>query len=182
MIADAVMASEYTENRNSCNSAVADCVIYPCTALRHPIWVLNTADLLALLEERKVSRADIARAIKVTPSRVTEMYKGERAIKLDEAAKLVETFGLEQVPEADPLPLSIYRLAVRHIALRLKAPLSEPLLEDLAEDLLAFGRFAASPSVRQSVEAAEGFFRALQYRHREPEEGARPENGPEKTR
>jgi len=54
----------------------------------------------------------------------------------------------------------------------------EPALQELAEDLRAFSVFAANPKVRQSVEAAEGFFQALQLRRPEAEEEARQGSDP----
>lgn len=147
----------------------------------NPAGVFDTAELLARLEQRGVRNIDIANALGLPDSRVPEIRKKTRALKLDEAVKLVRAFGLEQGQEAAPLPLPIVRLAVLHIARRLGVSLREEQIADLAADLRAFSQFAADPRVRGSVEAAEGFFHALDYRRIEPEEEAPRGNDREPT-
>lgn len=50
---------------------------------------------LAEVERKAGSRSEIARVLGLSPSRVTEMYKGERGLSYDEAAKLAVTYGIE---------------------------------------------------------------------------------------
>jgi hypothetical protein len=143
-------------------------VIYGAKGFRHLRVVLTTKELLARLRDRSVKNADIARALSVTPSRVTEMYDGTRALKLDEAVKLVEAFGLEQEPSPReaPIPAQVSQLIVQHIARELGRPLNEdaPQLQELAEDLRAFSEFVTDPAVRESIDLATAFFQAMRLR------------------
>ena len=178
MICETVIDRSYTENRNDCNSRVPLCVIYPPSAFRQAGGVLTTKELLARLRDRNVKNADIARALQITPSRVTELFNGERALKLDEAAKLVAAFDLEaeQSPDSkvSPLPAPVSRLVVQHIARQLDRPLEEdsPQLEALAEDLRAFAEFVTDPAVRESIDLAMAFFQALRLRRPAPVEAS----------
>jgi len=127
--------------------------------------MLSSEELLALMERRKIRRADIARALNVDPARVTEMYKGERRIRLDEAARLVEAFGLDATETTlSPLSVPIARLLVLYASRRIGRPLApdDPLVEDLALDFQAFSEFALDSEVRDSAEAIQGFFQALE--------------------
>jgi transcriptional regulator with XRE-family HTH domain len=172
MIPETVIGSEYTGNRNVCNSDVPACVIAPPLWLSHPVVVLTTVELIARLDERGIRNADIARALKVSPSRVTEIKKGERAIKLDEAAKLVVEFDLESgsSQKVPPLPGRIARLIVLYIAAELDHDSEEnrERIEELSEDVRAFAEFVADPRVRESAEAAEAFFQAMRLRRPTP--------------
>ena len=181
MISDTVMPISVTENRNAMQEAFSGCVIYPPEINPQLVGVMTTADLLARLEDRGVRNVDIAKALNVTPSRVTEIKKGDRAIKLDEAVKLVQAFQLEPSQQVPALPLSVLRLVVLHVARRLGAEMREEQVADLAADLRAFSIFAADPKVRGSIQAAEGFFQALQLRHPEPEEEAPSGSDPAPT-
>lgn len=172
MIPETVMEPEYTGNRNVCNSEMPDCVIAPPLWFSHPRVVLTTAELIARLEERGIRNAEIARTLGVSPSRVTEMKKGERAIKLDEAAKLAAEFDLESLPSqrVPPLPGRISRLIVLYIAAELghDAEENREQIEELSEDVRAFAEFVADPRVRESAEAAEAFFQAMRLRRPTP--------------
>lgn len=118
--------------------------------------------LHAMLDAKKIKRADIARALKLGPSRITEILDGRRKLKLDEAEVLVETFGLEEPQFNVPTATPILQLAVRHVAQELGC--DEQLLaqrsDDLVQDLAAFFRYAANPQVRENIALAEGFFLA----------------------
>lgn len=168
MISATDINSGYTENRKDCNSDVPLCVIYPPSGFVQPRVVLTTQELLRRLVDRGVKNADIARTLNITPSRVTEMHKGLRAIKLDEAAKLVEAYNLEQepAPRVSPLPASIARLIVLYVAAELGVDLQAqaPLVRELSEDVRAFAEFVADPQVRESTDAAAAFFQALRLR------------------
>lgn len=144
--------------------------------------VLDTDELLARLEERGIRNADIARALGLPDSRIPEIKRKDRALKLDEGAKLVRAFGLEQDHQVSPLPGSIMRLIVRYVADGLGATPSEAMIQEMSEDLRAFGVFAADPKVRRSLDAAEGFFRALRLRRPEAAKEVRRESDPRHAR
>lgn len=146
--------------------------------------MFDTDELLARLEQRGVRNIEIAKALNLPDSRVPEIKRKDRALKLDEAVKLVRAFQLESDQAALPLPDPILRLIVRFVALQLGTRLEEddPRLEEIAEVLRAFSAFASNPKVRRSVEAAEGFFQAMILRRPKSEVEAQPENGPEPIR
>lgn len=140
--------------------------------------MMDTGELLSAIDARGIRNRDIVRVLGVDPARVTEMRKGKRRILLDEAAKLSREFELESDPRVVPLPQSVNRLLVRHVAATLGClpEGDDPRLAELAEDLRAFSVFVTDPKVRQSVDAAETFFQAMTLRHRE-----RPIEGPQET-
>jgi len=174
MICETVINHGYTENRKVCKPSFPLSVIYRPERFFQLRVVLTTKELLARLREKGVKNADIARALNVTPSRVTEMYDGTRALKLDEAVKLVDAFDLEQQPSqrVSPLPAPVSQLLVRHIALQLGHPLNEDSqqLRELAEDIRAFAEFVTDPEVRGSIDLATAFFQALRLRRPAPVE------------
>lgn len=139
--------------------------------------MFDTDELLERLKAKRVKNVEIARALGLPDSRVPEIKRKDRALKLDEAVKLVRTFGLEQDQSAVPLPAPVVRLLVRYIAAELRAPLeeSDPHLEELTADVRAFAEFCVDPKVRRSIEAAEGFFRAMHLRR--PKAGAEAPQG-----
>lgn len=145
--------------------------------------VLDTDELLARLKERGVRNVDIARALDLPDSRVPEIRDKRRALKLDEAAKLVRAFSLEQDAPAIPLHPQMLRLVVRYVAAALGVPVPrlEADLEELTEVLRSFSIFVADPKIRQSPETVEAFFRAMEPRHPRPEPEAPPESDPERT-
>jgi hypothetical protein len=131
--------------------------------------MMNTDEILEALNKKGIRNIEIANALGLPDSRVPEIKSKRRALKLDEAVKLVQAFGLEQGRLLVPLPTSVYRLVVRYLADELGASLPESQIADLTKDVQAFAAFAADPKVRQSLDAAEGFFRALRLRRRESE-------------
>jgi hypothetical protein len=143
--------------------------------------VLDTDQLLARLEEKGVRNVDIARALGLPDSRVPEIKRKERALKLDEAVKLVRAFGLEQGQTVAPLPPAVSRLVVRYVAESLGASPEDEHLADLAEDLRAFSEFVADPKVRRSLEAAESFFQAMRLRRPRAEREAAPQSDPHRA-
>ena len=159
---------------NERNSAFSVCVIYPRVSSGQLTAMLTTAELLARLEERGIRNIDIAKALGVTPSRVTEMKKGERAIKLDEAATLVSEFDLQSgsSQRVSPLPAPIARLIVEHVVLSLGESLKarQSQIDALAEDVRAFAEFVTDPKARESIELAMAFFQAVRLRHPAPGE------------
>lgn len=144
--------------------------------------VLDTDELLARLKAKGIKNIEIAKALDLPDSRVPEIRRKERSLKLDEAVKLVRAFGLEREFQADPLPAPIVRLVVRYVALELGVEPTNQQLEDLTLDVQAFGAFVGDPKVRSSVEAAEAFFRALQLRRPEPGGEARQRSDHEPIR
>lgn len=137
-------------------------------ALRQSGAVLDTEELLTKLKEKRVRNVEIARVLGLPDSRIPEIFRKERALKLDEGAKLVRAFGLEPSPEAMPLPAPILRLAVRYLASELghSAEENDRQLEELLADIQAFSEFVSDPKVRRSIDAAEGFFQAMRLRRR----------------
>lgn len=146
------------------------------------VGVLDTDELLSRLEARGVRNVDIARVLGLPDSRVPEIRTKRRALKLDEGAKLVRAFELEQDHRASPLQASVVRLLVQYIASELRADIDEPAIHELSEDVRAFAEFVADPKVRSSVEAAETFFRAMRLRRPESASKGRSETDPEQTR
>ena len=140
--------------------------------------MIDTEELLRRLDDRNIKNVQIARALGLPDSRIPEIRSRKRAIKLDEAAKLVRAFELEEAREVPPVPLPIMRLAVRYVALQLRANPPEETIEECAKVLRAFSAFLSDRRVRQSVDAAEGFFRALSLRLPESDEEARQQTDP----
>jgi hypothetical protein len=175
MMSDAVIPKGSTEYRKDVQAILTKCVISPFYGMRQAQGVLTTVELLARLEEKGIKNADIARTLKVTPSRITEMKKGERTIKLDEAAKLVSEFDLE-APAQPPaqrvavLPQEASRLLVRYIAEELACPVAEQRLQEIAGDVRAFAEYVTDPHVRGSLELLTGFFDVMRLRHLSPSE------------
>jgi cytochrome P450 len=144
--------------------------------------MLDTDELLARLEERGIRNVDIARTLGLPDSRVPEIKRKERALKLDEGAKLVRAFGLEQEPRATPIPPQMIQLSVRYVAAMLGVPRErlEAQMGELTATLRAFSEFVSDPKVRRSIESAEGFFQAMLLRPRAESE-APPGTDPERT-
>ena len=176
MMSNAVIPTSDSENRNFTQAELAKGVIAPFTAQVHLGGVLTTAELLARLTERGIARNEIAKALGVHPSRVTEMFKGDRNIKLDEAAKLVSAFDLEsaQSQRVSPLPGPIAKLIVLYVAeeLRIDLQRNSALIEALSEDVRAFAEYVTDPRARESIDLAEAFFRAMRLRRPDPESKA----------
>ncbi len=181
IIAETVMPHSVNGNRKAAQQLFADCVIYLLMECGQTAHMLDTAALLAKIDARGISNSDVARALKVSPSRITELRKGERALKLDEAVKLVQAFGLEPAQQAAPLPASILRLLVRYIAERLGAHLEADQLGELTEDLRAFAVFVADPKIRENLAAADVFFQTLRLRRPAPSEEAPSESDPDRA-
>jgi hypothetical protein len=190
MMSETVMQNGITENRKDCKRPFAKGAIYSDGAYRHNALVLTTRDILTALREKGVPNSQIADALDLDASRVTELYwnidenpKGKpRKLSHDEAVKLVQVYGLEPGQRATPLPLQMLRLVVRHVATKLGVPpaRTEAQMADLAKDLLAFSEFVSEPRVRRSIDSAEDFFQAMILRSRAESE-APPGTDPERT-
>jgi hypothetical protein len=141
--------------------------------------MLDTDELLARLEEKRIRNIDIAKVLGLPDSRVPEIRRKDRALKLDEGAKLVRAFGLEPSQVVAPLPPPILRLVIQYVALELGATANPSQVEELTEDLRAFAEFVTDPKVRRSLDAADGFFQAMRRRRPSAAEEARPGTDPE---
>lgn len=171
MMSETVITNIDSEVRNGPQAQIAERVLYRERPMRHSSGMFTTAKLLDELRRRGIRNGDVARALDVHPSRVTEIYKGERVVKLDEAAKIVEAFGLESpvVQKVPALPGPVARLIVLYLAEELKVRPSPHRVAELSADIRAFAEFVADPKVRQSVESAEAFFQAMRLRRPEIE-------------
>lgn len=124
--------------------------------------MLGAADLLKLLKDRGVTQAAIGRCLGLPSPRISEMYKGERRLQLDEAKKLVESFGVDEAaisPLSEPVARALAIYAAE--TLGLQASPEDERVEELAQELRAFSEFAVDPRVRDSVESIQGFLRGL---------------------
>jgi transcriptional regulator with XRE-family HTH domain len=121
--------------------------------------MLGTNQLLEALQERGVSQAEMARVLRLPSPRISEMYAGKRQIKLDEAKRLVDAFGLDDVQAAPPINEQTARLLVLHVANRLRLPLSpdDDRVQELALDFQAFSKFARAHLPAPSPDATSGF-------------------------
>lgn len=144
--------------------------------------MLDTDQLLAMIEERGIRNVDIARALGLPDSRVPEIKQKKRALKLDEGVKLARAFGLEPNRPVAPLPPAVSRLVVRYIAQELGMSPDDRHLEELSADLRAFSEFVADPKVRRSLDAAESFFQAMRLRRPAAEREAERESDPRPAR
>lgn len=81
-----------------------NCVAENYTAMRHEGRVIGHGDLLSWLiaerEAKRLTNADLQRLLKLPSSRVSDIFSGERQIKLDEAKAIVEHYKLDRAPEA----------------------------------------------------------------------------------
>lgn len=182
MISETVINKGSNENREGLQAPFTEQAIYLVNRPLHRRVMMTTAEILDALEAKGVRNSDIARALNIGPSRVTEIKAGARNLKHEEAVKLVETFDLEPASsqQVAPLPASIMRLIALHIATALKVPEppDSPVMQELVADLAAFSRFVADPQVRESITAAESFFQAMRLRRPAPEPAGPPESDP----
>ena len=155
----AVMVQHCYDKRISSASGKTISVVDGRSAFNHSSQMLGTQQLLAALEAGGVAQADMARVLRLPSSRISEMYAGKRQIKLDEAKRLVEAFGLEGASAAPPINEQTARLLVLHVANRLQVRLSpeDDLVQDLARDFQAFSKFARAHLPSPSPEATSGF-------------------------
>lgn len=67
---------------------------------RHMNCMLSKADIVAALTRKvnagEITQKAIAEAMGVAPPRVSELFKGDRDLSLDEAKSLVERFGIDE--------------------------------------------------------------------------------------
>jgi transcriptional regulator with XRE-family HTH domain len=173
MISDAVMPSFYG-NRKPTSISFPLFGIARQLNYRHLPDMIGSGELLARLKEAGARPTEIAKAMGVAPSRVTELYNGTRQLKLDEAVKLVDAFKLDESPaRLNPVSTPIARLIVLHLAHSLGSEVGDSEVTELAEDLRAFSAFATNPRMRESLDAVEAFFESLRLRRQAALEDAR---------
>jgi repressor LexA len=66
---------------------------------------MDVAKLKALMAEQGETQADIARLLGLTPDKVSKIIHGRRALRLDEANRLIRYFGLDATEPAALLPI-----------------------------------------------------------------------------
>ena len=151
-------------------------VVDAFAAFNHSSKMLSARQLLDLLDARGIPQADMARALKLPSSRISEMYAGKRQLKLDEGKRLVEAFGVdEQVQSVPPISEQTARLLILHVANTLGQPLSpeDDKVQELALDFQAFSKFARAHLPAPSPEATSGFLYARRENWPAPERAMR---------
>jgi transcriptional regulator with XRE-family HTH domain len=151
----------------------AQCVILPIEYLpnmRQIARVIDSDTLLRKLLDAGITQAKIARVLRVDPSQISQLYKGKRQIKLDEAKKLVEEFDLDGADAAPPINEQTARLLILHMANRLGSPLlpTDDLVQELALDFQAFSKFARSHLPALSPEATTAFLAGISFDRQRP--------------
>jgi hypothetical protein len=125
--------------------------------------MLSTDQILAMLTERRTKAADLAGMLGLMPASADRILAGTRHLRLEEARKLVEIFGAEQVTPVALLSLEVARLLASHAAetLGVTADQDDARIETLARDFQAMAAFRADPSFGGSAEEGAKFLRGL---------------------
>lgn len=145
-------AGECYEKRNADASGITHCVIDASGSPSHDLAVLTKRELLARVEDRAASRAEIARVLSIAPARVTEMYADKRDLSFDEARRLISHYGLEGEASA-PRPASIEDIAADN---------GIALVEEIDLSLgMGGGRFADLAESRGMVPFKDEWLRGL---------------------
>lgn len=137
---------------------------------------LSAADIIARLntlkKEERVRPVDIARTLGIPDSRIPAILNDAKGknLKYDVGRKLIKEYKLEETSEIPPLSHAVVSVLADHVLRKLGLSLApdDPKLRELVMDFEVFARFVADPEVRSSVEAAEGFLRALRLRQPSP--------------
>jgi hypothetical protein len=158
-----------------------NCGVAASYGLRQSCGMLDTDELLARLADKGIRNVDIARVLELPDSRVPEIKRKDRRLTLDEGAKLVRAFELEQENRRTPIPVATLRLIVRYVAEEVGIRPEDQQVQELSEDLRAFSEFVADPKVFRSMESAEAFFQALRFRRPKSAEEARPKTDPHRA-
>jgi len=141
----------------------------------HPCAMLPKMDLLRAIERRAGSRANMARALGLAAPRITEMFKGERDLSYDEAAALIDAFGVEEpLPAAEGSAVNDALLKPVLAAVLRYAPRAETdaLADTLAQAVLELIAFVQSdPAMLAKPGMIEGAVRLAMSRPR----GERPQ-------
>lgn len=102
------MFLHYDKRKAFASPDLTESVIYAAGASAHGPSMLETRELLAKVEAKAASRAEIARVLGLAPPRITEMFKGERQLSYAEARKLCLHYKIEpaqQIRAAQLLPI-----------------------------------------------------------------------------
>jgi hypothetical protein len=104
----------------------------------------------------------------LSPARITELYKGDRKLQLEEAKALVEHFHLEGPGlTLTQSSLPVAKMAVLHIARGVGiAQPDDDKVEDLARDLLAFASCALDPQWKGQMDALAQMLQGIEARRR----------------
>lgn len=145
------------DNRIRTASAKTINVVDARNVTLHGSEMFGTDELLSAIEARGISQVEMARVLRLPSSRISEMYAGKRQVKLDEAKKLVDAFGLEDQPAIPPISEQTARILILHVANQLGAAMPDELLQELALDFQAFSRFARAHLPAPSPESTLGF-------------------------
>lgn len=125
--------------------------------------MFNTAELLEKIRPL-ATNAEIARILKVAPPRISEMFRGDRKVQLDEAWRLVQHFGLDREP-ANPVTTPIAKLMVLHVARGVGVySADDHQVEELAKDLAAFATCALDPQWRGQMESLAQILQGIEAR------------------
>lgn len=144
-MSSAVIMQGCYDNRSVTTSRFdTNCVAEQQIMARYSRSMLRGQQIMAMLEARGVTPAEIARAIEQPSSRVSELRHGRRKLTLDEACILAERYGLEDRPALPPLSEATARLMVLHVARSLGRRLSpeDARVSELAADFQALAEFA----------------------------------------
>ena len=122
--------------------------------------MLSTQELLTILAGRRIKSPELAACLGLVPGAGDRILAGTRRLKLDEAKKLIDTFGLEPVSPVGSLSLDIARVLILHAArtLRVKLNPNDAQIEELVRD---FRSVTTDPLLSENAEAAENFLRGL---------------------
>lgn len=187
MISEAVMSeNRVTEKRKPVQAPFPNRDIYRALVVEQITTMMSTEEILDQLQRKwnagEITKKQIAETAQIGQNRVSELFgsgSGRRLLH-DEAVRLVARFGLEQPPVQRVPPVSprIHRLVVRYVAAELGVDLEQrqAQVEELAEDVRAFGELLLDPKYRDSPELAETFFQAMRLRRPKPETADQQEN------
>lgn len=193
MISGTVMSeTSVTENRKPTQVRFPLVDIYPASAWGHSRRMISTGEILAELQKKldakEITKTQIAKVAGIGNNRVSELFGSGTGRRLlhDEAVRLVEGFGLGSPPSLTVPPVSprIYRLVIQYVAAELGVPLADrqEQVEELVEDVRAFGELLRDPKYRDAPEMVEMFFQAIRLRRPAPETADPQESDRQTTR
>lgn len=193
MISETVMSeTSVTEIRKHAQETFPLVDIYRPTRSAHSGYMMSTGEILAELQSKltakEITKTQIAKVAGIGNNRVSELFGSGTGRRLlhDEAVRLVEGFGLESGSSLPVPPVSprIYRLVIQYVAAELGVPLEsrQEQVEELVEDVRAFGELLRDPKYRDAPELVEMFFQAIRLRRPAPEKADRQESDQPKTR
>jgi hypothetical protein len=193
MISETVMlGNSVTEIRKAAQAQFPKGAIYRSFAGAQTRSMISTGEILAELQKKldakEITKTQIAKVAGIGNNRVSELFGSGTGRRLlhDEAVKLAEGFGLGSPPSLTVPPVSprIYRLVIQYVAAELGVPLADrqEQVEELVEDVRAFGELLRDPKYRDAPEMVEMFFQAIRLRRPAPETADPQESDRQKTR